>query len=340
MHGRDLAVLAVAYRCLPGVGSEGGQAWAWAAAAAQRHRVWLVTRADDADVVSRYLETTAEARVRASLVVVPVPEPRWAAALPDERWARLRYARWQLAVRETVRCLDRQVGPFDVAHHLTWACDWQPTLWPDGIPHVPLVWGPVGGGGGHAWRTASALGGRGVLEEWARQVLTAVGRVVFGRPVAAHAAVTVAANPYTARNFRRGGTRVVIEPGVALDPNEVRDTATVPLSAASAGSAPSQRVALYAGRLLRWKGVRFAIEGSPSRVPRAGGSTSTGRGTTSDTSAPWSTSSGWTDACGSWDDGRGPRCSARWATPMRSCSRACTTARAGRSPRRWRSGAR
>jgi glycosyltransferase involved in cell wall biosynthesis len=134
---------------------------------------------------------------------------------------------------------------------VTFAADWMPAGvgWLRG---VPLVWGPVGGATGvprSLWRW---LGWRGSLSEAARGLATWSGRQLFGKPVAHRAALIVAQNKDVAKAFD-GQRPVVVEPNVAMD------GATPVSPRRPARDQVPKRRALFAGRLLAWKGIRLAV---------------------------------------------------------------------------------
>ncbi|WP_324275616.1 hypothetical protein [Blastococcus brunescens] len=52
------------------------------------------------------------------------------------------YAAWQIRARSVVRRLHEQ-NRFDLAHHVTFATDYQPVV-ARALKGVPFVWGPVG----------------------------------------------------------------------------------------------------------------------------------------------------------------------------------------------------
>jgi len=135
---RRRKILATAYSCEPGVGSEGGIGWSWVSEIARRHELWLLTRRNNLPAI----EAAARALGIEGLHAVGFDLPAWARFFKrGPRGAVLYFYLWQVAIaREAVR-LDRMVG-FDLVHHLTFASSWIPS----GLAFVkkPFVWGPVG----------------------------------------------------------------------------------------------------------------------------------------------------------------------------------------------------
>jgi glycosyltransferase involved in cell wall biosynthesis len=174
-------------------------------------------------------------------------------AVDDQRGLRVRYALWQREVARVARQLHAE-RPFDVAHHLTLGADWQPAGL-GGIDGAAFVWGPVGGYSRPAWRLARWLGPRWVLDELVRRASTGLVRAAVGRELARRATIAVAQNRDVATRLGRYGARDVrVEPNVAIDPGLLSTVA------APAGPRDAGRRALYVGRLLRWKGVRVALD--------------------------------------------------------------------------------
>lgn len=245
-HGdRRPRVLISAYACGPDQGPEATAGWALARAAAETGDVWILTRERFRESLASALADDPQLAARVTVVHIDLPARimRWKRHGWDLYWY---YALWQRLAGRTAARLHADVR-FDLAHHVTFANDWMPC----GISSldVPVIWGPVGG----ASRVPVSalrrwLGARGTATEIARTVLTAIPRAVWGDPTARRAALVVAQNPDVAHRFRRA-RRVVVEPNAAF-------AGEIP---AHRGSA-SGRTAVFAGRLLAWKGAALAIE--------------------------------------------------------------------------------
>ena len=250
-----------AFACGPGGGSEPGAGWEWTRAAALRHDVWVFTDRSWIEEIRDAVRAEPELR----LTAVDVGAPSWADYPGDfGRAERMRYAAWQYFLRRAVRAKHAEVG-FDITHHVTYAADWMPT----GIvlPDVPFVWGPVGGTAPLPYQFRDQLGDRQVAVEAARGVITAAGRVVCGEYLSRRASVMLAANEDVARRFRRARPR--IEPNIALHLDQLpvatagpslRGGPAAESVPAGVGKPDQAKRAVFAGRLLAWKGVRLAIE--------------------------------------------------------------------------------
>lgn len=246
-----MKVLISAYACEPGKGSEPGAGWAWCrGAAVAGHDVWVVTRTNNRGPIEKALGREPGLSVRPVYVDLP---PR----LRELKRAGLNlhtyYVLWQLAARRTMVALARDVE-FDVSHHVTFAADWMPAA-ALGIPHVPSVWGPVGGSGAAPPSVLRWLGWRGVLGEVARAVPVRVVRWMVASRLSRTADLVVAQNDdaasYLARHSRGG---VVTEPNVALS---LRGLSTTSRPDEARGR--RARRAVFVGRLLPWKGLALVL---------------------------------------------------------------------------------
>ena len=235
-----------AFSFAPGLGSEPGAGWVFAQAAAAHSDVWVVTsRRREPEVAAALADDPS---LSEHLTVICLDLPRWITArLSGRRGVYLFYLIWQRRLRTFAADLHREIG-FDVAHHVTFASDWQPCGLRF-VPGLPVVWGPVGGATYQPWRLVRWLGWRGALVDVARSALTRPARRVSGDPTARHAAVVVAMNADVARRFRRA-RQVVIEPNFALTDAELLERE----QPSGAG-----RTAMFVGRLVPWKGARIAI---------------------------------------------------------------------------------
>ncbi|WP_295574096.1 glycosyltransferase [uncultured Microbacterium sp.] len=241
-------VLIGAYACGPVEESEAAAGWALATAAASLHDVTVITRTRFRDAVTPAL--AADAELAARMTVVYVDPPRWIMRLRQKLPGALYwfYPLWQGNLLREARRLHAS-NPFQVAHHVTFANDWL-RCGLAALPKVPFVWGPVGGASKVPYlRLAQWLGVRGALTEAARDALTALPRAVWGGQAARRAGVVVAQNPDVARRFRRA-RNVVVEPNAAIERTALPKRQPVD---------PERPLAVFAGRLLAWKGARLAL---------------------------------------------------------------------------------
>lgn len=245
-HDPRRKVLLSAYACGPNSGPEAGAGWEMAVAAAQTSDVWVITRPRFRTVIEEAL--AAQPTVREHLRVIYHDPAPWIVQLKRRSWDLYWfYLLWQRGISRLAVTWHARVG-FDVAHHVTFANDWMPA----GVTRlrgVPLVWGPVGGSSGlPVLRLARWLGPRGTLTELARAVITTPLRAWGGLPSARRSSVVVAQNPQVAGYFRRHGANTVVEPNACL-------TGLPPRAAVT-----DEKTAVFAGRLLGWKGAALAID--------------------------------------------------------------------------------
>jgi glycosyltransferase involved in cell wall biosynthesis len=240
-----MRILVSAYACEPDQGSERGAGWEWARAAALRHEVWLMTRENNRHEIEVALAREPELRIHLVCFDLPTWIRRWK---KGQRGVRAYYTLWQFSARRRAVALHRGID-FDVAHHVTFAVDWLPAG-VVGIRGLPSVWGPVGGAAPFPWRFGRWLGARNLMLELVRAAFGGVGRTLFGEWTSRQAAVMVAANSDVARRFRRADP--VVEPNVAVE--GVASLVRVP----SGGS--DDRIALFVGRLVAWKGLLLTID--------------------------------------------------------------------------------
>jgi hypothetical protein len=87
-----MSILAFAYACEPGRGSEPGAGWAWARMLAQIEETWVITRRDYAASIEHALRSTPE-RENLRFVYVELPE-RFRGWQRDLRGLRIYYLLW------------------------------------------------------------------------------------------------------------------------------------------------------------------------------------------------------------------------------------------------------
>ena len=244
-----MRILAFAYACEPGKGSEPGAGWAWAGLLARIGETWVITRANNRDAIEAALPSLPEA---SSLHFVYVDLParaRWWKR--GQRGVHLYYLLWQREALERARRLEAEHG-FDLVWHLTMANVWMGSLAARVGP--PFIYGPVGGGVDAPWSFASMLGARGLAFECVRTVAQLAGRYLnpIARDAWRRAQVILVQNPETRTWLPRQhrGKAIVLPNAIAPEPR--RDAKGAP-------PAPRSPTAIYVGRLLPWKGVALAI---------------------------------------------------------------------------------
>jgi glycosyltransferase involved in cell wall biosynthesis len=240
-------VLISAYACEPERGSEPGCGWIWSRAAARGHDVWVLTRANNRPRIEAALAMTPEPRLH----FVYLDLPNWLRFWKRGRvGVRLYYTLWQLEAGRAARRLHRARN-FDVVHHVTFANMWLPAL--ACLTCRPFVLGPIAGGQRVPRSLYGVLGVRGAASEVLLLALRALNRAnPLVRIAWLRADVILANNEETVQALpRRHRRKTIVRPNATVEP------ATVSRPQRSANGRP---IAVYAGRLNRFKGVAIALE--------------------------------------------------------------------------------
>ncbi len=141
-----MKVLISAYACEPHKGSEPGVGWNWAKQIARFAEVWVITRANNKEVIEEELNKNPEP----NLHFVYVDLPKWIRFWKKgQRGIHLYYYLWQFAAYFKAKRLVKEVK-FDIAHHITFVNDWIPSSM--ALLKVPFVWGPIGSHPPMPWR--------------------------------------------------------------------------------------------------------------------------------------------------------------------------------------------
>jgi glycosyltransferase involved in cell wall biosynthesis len=209
---------------------------------------WVITRANNRGAIERELEGIPE---RERLRFVYVDLPPWARSWKrGTRGLRLYYLVWQAAALRRARMLHRSEG-FDIAWHLTLANAWLGSLAP--LVGCRFVYGPVGGGTRAPRSLLTSLGVRGMAYETLRDAARFLGRYFnpLARVAWGRAALILVQNRETRAWLpARHRGKAVLFPNVVLDE---------PPSRRGSRRGRGAPTALFAGRLLAWKGAALAI---------------------------------------------------------------------------------
>ena len=239
-------ILAFAYACEPGKGSEPGAGWAMARVAARIGPTWVITRANNREAVEAALPTVPE-RDRLNFVYVDLP-PRLIRWKRGKRGIHVYYVLWQFAALRSARSLLRQQR-FDLAWHVTMANIWLGSAAP--LTDLPFVYGPVGGGVGTSWRLLPSVGVAGSAFEVSRSVVRAAARHLnpLSRLAMRRARVIFVQNEETLKWVPASlRSKAVVEPNAIVDAQPERT-----------GRGDRPPTALFAGELIPLKGVALAI---------------------------------------------------------------------------------
>jgi glycosyltransferase involved in cell wall biosynthesis len=241
-----LRILTLAYACEPGEGSEPGTGWMWSRLLARLGEATVITRANNRAAIEAALGTTPEA---GRLRFVYVDLPRWTRSWKQrQRGVRLYYVLWQLAVLRVARRLHRR-DRFDLVWHVTLSSYWLGSV--GGLIGAPFVFGPVGGGVPSCFNVR-LIGWRGLLYEITRSMARVANEAVnpLARWALRRSSIVLVNNPDTAaRLTSRFSVNSHLFPHVLVDDIEEHERP----------HSHDRRIALFAGRLLPWKGAALAI---------------------------------------------------------------------------------
>jgi glycosyltransferase involved in cell wall biosynthesis len=244
-----MRILAFAYACEPGRGSEPGAGWAWSRMLARLGETWVITRREYQAAIEHALQSVAE-RDNLNFVYVDLPETfrSWQRGL---RGLRVYYFLWQIAALREARRLQRSTS-FDIVWHLTWANAWLGSLAP--LAGRPFIYGPVGGCVDPPWRLLPQLGWSGAAYEIARVIARGTARYLnpLARLSWSQADLILAQNAETRDWFPRAHRRKA-----RLFPNAVIREELIGAAPPPVPSGPPN--AVYAGRLEPWKGVFLCL---------------------------------------------------------------------------------
>ena len=255
-----LRVLLSAYACEPNKGSEPGVGWNVATEMAKLHNVWVLTRANNREVI----EAELKKHPVPGLTFIYYDLPKWAMWWKKGgRGVQLYYYLWQLFCWKTIKDAHSK-EMFDLTHHVTFGKYWVPSVLSK-LP-IPFVWGTVGGGESMPRVFLSDL----TMKERAFEAARSLARW-FGehnpavRTTAKSCAVALASTKETASRLKRLGCReVLVVPQCALT-NEQLDglkRLTPP---------PEDKLRfLSMGRPLHWKGFYLGLKAfAEARLPNA-----------------------------------------------------------------------
>jgi glycosyltransferase involved in cell wall biosynthesis len=246
-----MKLLISAYACEPGRGSEPGVGWNVIRRLADRHELWVLTRANNEPAIRAACEDWTD-RVHWQFI----DPPPWIARLKNgASGLRPYYLIWQrLAKARAVELLQEQ--EIDLIHHLTFGHFLPPS--PLSLLGRPFAAGPLGGGESSPPELLAGAGIRVRWLEWLRDMNHRLAGSVPRTRAAYHAAACIAATPQTADKLRALGARdVSVVPQSGIEQGELSR-----LAALAAGlptpQGPLRLVA--ASRMIHWKGLDLALD--------------------------------------------------------------------------------
>lgn len=246
-----MRILASAYACEPGAGSELGKGWNLVSEMArQGHEVTVLTcGSHHRSTIERYLEKES---VPDRLTFAWHDVPGWPGpGYENAHRIRQHYYMWQMTARRVAARLHAE-NDYDVIHHLTWTV----LRWPSFLGGLGprFVYGPVGGGQSTPWRLRQGFPNRGLKFEIKRDLLNLCSRF---DPMALRCLASTDVILVTDEATRRyvpvwWRDKAFIVPDVYAPPlNSKHLPAPDTLARGPA--------ILFAGRLEYWKGVQLAL---------------------------------------------------------------------------------
>ncbi len=250
-----MKVLISAFSAHPRGSSETGVGWNWSFQASRSHEVWVLTnRFHEADIRQELIDRP-NPNLHFVFHSVPKEPLVWASARKFHPVYYPAYLLWQATALKQARQLHKEIG-FDVTQHLTWASHRFPSFlaWLD----APFMWGPIGGGENAPTKLYRSLGPRFAVGELIRD--TSNWMVRFD-PAVRHTAGKASKILTTSRETKSmlpadSASKAEIYPAIGLrlgDLDKEIDLAAPPEHGKGARL-------LFVGRLVSWKGCRFAIE--------------------------------------------------------------------------------
>jgi glycosyltransferase involved in cell wall biosynthesis len=247
---KRLKVLMSAYACEPDMGSEPGVGWNMAREMAKYHDIWVITRANNREVIEAELENNPVDGLHFVYYDLPRCARWWK---KGGRGVQLYYYLWQLGIYPLAKRLHRDVG-FNLAHHVTFGRYWSPSL----LVHlgIPFVWGTVGGGESMPTLFKRALPITIAAYELKRDFARFFGEHdPLVRLTARFSAFALASTDQTATRLSELGCKTVtIAPQVALTFNQIDHLADF----MSSSNNPVRFVSI--GRPQYWKGFDLALQ--------------------------------------------------------------------------------
>lgn len=244
-----MRVLVSAYACEPGKGSEPGVAWNLARELSSRVTLWVITRANNREVI----EASGEPWIERVHWIYWDP-PKWLTFWKKGgRGVQLFYMLWQVGIYRLARQIVTKEG-IDVCHHVTFGRYWVPSRLAN-LP-VPFVFGPVGGGEETPSGLTGGLSKGGWLAEQLKRLVSRIyPRLPWNRSLYRKAAWTFAATGQTAEKLSALGVqRMSLLPQSGITEDEFPSLPRIQ------PQQPHTLTLVTACRLIHWKAVDLAIE--------------------------------------------------------------------------------
>jgi glycosyltransferase involved in cell wall biosynthesis len=246
-------ILLSAYCCIPNGGSEYDIGWNWVkCVAASGHEVTVFTRTFDRNRIEAALGS--EKGVQFVFHDLP-PFLQRLYRLPFGNY--VYYLLWQHTAARRAAEL-HTAKKFDQVQHITWGSFRVPSFM--GKLGIPFVFGPVGGGEDTPRRLRGGLGWRGRTKDALRRISNSLLSIdPLMRSTYKSAREILVTTPETLEKIpRKYRWKARVQPAVGIDAGNTRHKSTNVAFGYGRTKRKKMR-ALYAGRLLPWKGLHLAL---------------------------------------------------------------------------------
>lgn len=243
-----MKILLSAFACRPNTGSETGVGWRWAIELVRAgHQVIVLTDITRKVDIERELKKTP-----ISNLTFECYRPQWLRAVPlNSTTAQVLYSAWQYSLLPFAKRLHKQ-HEFDLIIHITYGVFRHPSFL--GFVGPKFVFGPLGGGEDAPWALKKSLPPKDKFKEVLRSGLNYMARFnpFLNLALSRTTLILTKTTDTSCALPRRFLSRTVVFAEIGFDGgvtgvvHKKRD-ASKPLEV------------LFAGRLLGWKGVHFAI---------------------------------------------------------------------------------
>lgn len=133
-------ILVSAYGCEPLKGSEPGVGWNWILQMSKHNKLYVITRANNQEVIERYLPSD----IKENVLFYYYDTPNFIKKIKNKaRGLYFYYFFWQIGIISLAKRIIK-TNRIDYTMHLTFGSMWMPTFLP--FLNIPFIWGPIGGG--------------------------------------------------------------------------------------------------------------------------------------------------------------------------------------------------
>jgi len=243
-----MKIMLSAYACEPGKGSEPAVGWNWASELARKgNEVYVLTRENNKTAILKEMKKIQCDKINFIFYDLPMWLRWWK---KGRRGVHLYYLFWQMGIYFKAKSLNNKIS-FDIIHHVTFVSVRQPSFL--GLLGVPFIFGPVAGGE----RAPFALSKSFPLHGWLKDIIRdLVNQWVRFSPLMrltfSQSKIIYVTSEQTKRLIpKKFHKKTLINLAIGSDISQI-----------NIGAVESNNKSLhilYAGQLLYWKGIHFAL---------------------------------------------------------------------------------